>query len=291
MRRVSRRLQKKRRDGELTPTLELPERFRNHGDPNDGEEEVLRPQGYGGGLFMNMNQSIFGLIAAAGSQADFADQFEGNSSDDEDEGERRMAKTIAGPKALRAEGSSLARTTVLPKRDSAHNKAHGRHRKKLSESRLLRSVPGLARFTEKLKSSKSTKDKPDLSAQEGHAMPSTSQPESDRTPSIDITRTAIRTPAARTSREPDSRTSSDEPPRSDEDETTGPTELAKKLKEIFEFDKEEEVIEEYPCWLLQHVLLEGHMYITARHIAFYAYLPKKAVSARSASCPDALWSV
>ncbi len=74
----------------------------------------------------------------------------------------------------------------------------------------------------------------------------------------------------------------------------GPTELAKKLMEIFEFDKPEEVIEgkkcaylghnladqdeEYPCWLLQHVLLQGYMYITSRHIAFYAYLPKKAVS-------------
>jgi sterol 3beta-glucosyltransferase len=35
---------------------------------------------------------------------------------------------------------------------------------------------------------------------------------------------------------------------------------------------------EYPCWLLQQVLLQGYMYLTARHIAFYAYLPKKAVS-------------
>lgn len=33
---------------------------------------------------------------------------------------------------------------------------------------------------------------------------------------------------------------------------------------------------EYTCWLLQHVLLQGYMYVTAKHIAFYAYLPKKA---------------
>ena len=35
---------------------------------------------------------------------------------------------------------------------------------------------------------------------------------------------------------------------------------------------------EYPCWLLQSVLLQGYMYITDKHICFYAYLPKKSVS-------------
>lgn len=35
---------------------------------------------------------------------------------------------------------------------------------------------------------------------------------------------------------------------------------------------------EYPCWLLQGVLLQGYLYVTSKHICFYAYLPKKAVS-------------
>lgn len=35
---------------------------------------------------------------------------------------------------------------------------------------------------------------------------------------------------------------------------------------------------EYPCYLLQAVLLQGFIYITSKHICFYAYLPKKAVS-------------
>ena len=76
---------------------------------------------------------------------------------------------------------------------------------------------------------------------------------------------------------------------------TGSSALSQKLKEIFEFENEEEVIEgmrinsgvvlrinlpssEYPCWLLQSVLLQGYLYITAKHICFYAYLPKKSVS-------------
>jgi sterol 3beta-glucosyltransferase len=292
---VSRKLQKKRRGGEHTPTMELPERLRDHGDHPDVEEEVLRPQGYGGGMFMNMNQSIFGLIAAAGSQADFADRFEGHSSDDDDDADTAMAKTIAGPKGLQAASSAtpaLAQTTVLPRLDKTrHHKTDHRHRRKISESRLLRSVPGLARFTDKIKASKSSRTKTDqqMHVQEDETD-ADSPASSDLAPGIEITRTESRTApvmsrmlearaqmAARPSF--DLEPMSDEPaPMADDDGAMGPTALAQRLAEIFQFDQPEEVIQEYPCWLLQHVLLQGYMYITARHIAFYAYLPKKAVS-------------
>jgi len=48
--------------------------------------------------------------------------------------------------------------------------------------------------------------------------------------------------------------------------------------EIFGFEKPEKVISEYRCWLLQSMLLQGYMYVTERHICFYAYLPKKSHS-------------
>ncbi|KAF8475954.1 hypothetical protein BDZ91DRAFT_818398 [Kalaharituber pfeilii] len=51
--------------------------------------------------------------------------------------------------------------------------------------------------------------------------------------------------------------------------------LAIKLKEIFGFLEPERVISEYPCWLLKSALLRGYMYITIRHVCFYAYLPKR----------------
>lgn len=69
--------------------------------------------------------------------------------------------------------------------------------------------------------------------------------------------------------------------------------LAQRLMEIFQLEEEEKVISgtfglpicvqprltstEFPCWLLQTVLLQGYLYITEKHICFYAYLPKKAV--------------
>ena len=293
-RRVSRKLQKKRRDGEHTPTLELPERLR---DQADVEEEVLQPRGYGGGMFMNMNQSIFGLIAAAGSHAAFTDRFEAHSSDedDDDHAEHPMAKTVGGPALGPASSTdhALARTTVFPRHATAHVKSESRHRRKISESRLLRSMSGLARLTDKLKSSKSSKGKShDDDIQEAAPADAASPlPSSDLAPSIEITRTESRT-APVMSRMLEARAKMEARPSFDLDRMadgpssrtadadadageTGPTELAKRLKDIFEFDRPEEVIEEYPCWLLQHVLLQGYMYITSRHIAFYAYLPKK----------------
>ncbi|KAK5659134.1 hypothetical protein OQA88_1224 [Cercophora sp. LCS_1] len=290
VRRVSRKLQKKRRDGDHTPPMELPDRLQDHGDQADSEV-VLQPQ------VMNMNQSIFGLIAAAGSQVDFTDRFEGQSSDEDEEGESAMTMTIAGHRgSLRRPeflgGNSLAQTTILRKSPAAGAKGDGRHhRKKLSESRLLRSVPGLARLSSKSKSSKSPKGKSPIDHrihEETEGEPATPGSATDSAaPSIEVTRAEGRLApvmsrmlearaqmAARPSFDLDRL--SGEQARAGEAGEMGPTELAKKLKEIFEFDEPEEVIEEYPCWLLQHVLLQGYMYITARHIAFYAYLPKKA---------------
>jgi sterol 3beta-glucosyltransferase len=243
--------------------MELPDRLKDNGDKADSEEEVLRPQGYHGGMFMNMNQSIFGLIAAAGSQADFADRFEGQSSDDEDDGESPMAKTIAGHRALKldtgGQGFPLARTTVLEKQAGAGAKADNRHRRKISESRLLRSVPGFSRLA--LRSSKSRSPKsPKVSSHEGGQshetgeMGSASPPLSAVPPSIEITRSDTRTAPvmsrmlearAELAMRPSfdlERLSGEKLAGPDADEG-GPSDLARKLKEIFEFERAEEVIE------------------------------------------------
>jgi sterol 3beta-glucosyltransferase len=55
--------------------------------------------------------------------------------------------------------------------------------------------------------------------------------------------------------------------------------LAQRLKEIFELEEPEDVVSEFPCWLLHTVLLSGHLYITTKHICFYAYCPKLATTA------------
>nr|POE48097.1 sterol 3-beta-glucosyltransferase [Quercus suber] len=54
------------------------------------------------------------------------------------------------------------------------------------------------------------------------------------------------------------------------------TNLVATLKDVFHFDELEDIVSEFPCWYLQNVLLSGHMYITKRHVCFYAYLPKRS---------------
>ena len=263
-RRVSRKLQRKRRDGDHTPTMELPERLKECGDHGDSEEEVLGPHGHQGGMFMNMNQSIFGLIAAAGSQVDFADRFEGQSSDDEDDGDNAMAMTIAGHQGSAqrgqqdtSDGSNVAQTMVLRKPGASGPKSEGRHRRKISESRLLRSVPVLARLTSKSKTSKLPNDKTSptgLIEEKNKEDADTAATADAAVPGIEFTRAEGRLApimsrmlearaemAARPSFDLD-RLSGEQTRVADSSET-GPTELAKKLKEIFEFEEPEEVIE------------------------------------------------
>ncbi|GKT51060.1 sterol 3-beta-glucosyltransferase UGT80A2 [Colletotrichum spaethianum] len=75
--RVGKKLQKKRFEPN-TPIMELPQRLKEGDNRREGDPVPNQ----GPSVFMEMNQSIFGLIAAAGgSRVGFQDLFE--SSDDE----------------------------------------------------------------------------------------------------------------------------------------------------------------------------------------------------------------
>ncbi|KAK9246125.1 hypothetical protein V1506DRAFT_559685 [Lipomyces tetrasporus] len=58
-------------------------------------------------------------------------------------------------------------------------------------------------------------------------------------------------------------------------ETSKSSLLADKLMKVFGFLNKEDVIAEYPCYLLKSILLPGHMFITEKHISFFAYIPRK----------------
>ena len=74
--RVMRKLSKRRKERHRA-TMNMPERFQ---DGEDADEDCTAPQGANA----YMNQSVFGMIAAAGSQVDFNARFDAISSDDED---------------------------------------------------------------------------------------------------------------------------------------------------------------------------------------------------------------
>lgn len=239
--------------------MELPERLQDHGDPADNEEEDLKPQ-YQGGMFMNMNQSVFGMLAAAGSQVDFDNA---QSSDEEDhDGEAAMAMTIAGHRPTPPRrgpsdgvgGGPLAQTTILRKPASAV-KSEGRHRRKLSETRLL---SGLKRLSSRSRSAKSPKGK---GVAENQLREDQEEDVTTGSPSVPLIPPSVQVRSegsrhapvmsrmlearaemvARPSFDLD-RLSSDQG-RAAETGEAGPTELAKRLKDIFEFEQPEEVIE------------------------------------------------
>lgn len=251
--RVARKLTKKRKEGHH-PTMELPERFR---DGEDEDEDCTALHGANAYL----NQSVFGMIAAAGSRTDFNARFDAQSSDEEDDsGEASTASS-------ELQVDKTRKGKVSPKPET-------QHRRKFSENRLLRSIPGIGSRSKSRSSPK----------QSGPPTPESTF--ESKTPGIQVDRTNSRDAPvmsrmlearAELSMRPSfdlPRTS--EPAEMDENGNQTSSSLAKQLMEIFQFDKPEDVIEEYPCWLMKSVLLQGYMYITTKHICFYAYLPKKS---------------
>lgn len=354
--------------------MEFPDRLKQNAE---GDEEVIRPIVTGNSAFLNMNQSVFGMIAAAGSRVNFNDRFEAHTSDSEDD--ELDDDDIVAEASDRFGGDGAASTSepytssVLPDtatrpfgkqamKDTSRSAIFTRHastestsgstskdsdrRTRFADSKLMRSLPSLKK---KLSSSKrrsssgrSSKASDNVGGTVGGADSSRILEEDE---DADSTANSVGAPSLARTRLPQgssttsetdmgiaaaSERSSSTPSQyhgstraersnsvrsipvmsrmleakaelaalrpsfdfdrkskdksrgssgghvSDDTDDTGPTALSRRLMEIFEFDRPEEVIEEYPCWLLQSVLLQGYMYITSRHICFYAYLPKKA---------------
>ncbi|MCJ1312147.1 Sterol 3-beta-glucosyltransferase [Agyrium rufum] len=283
-----------------TPSMQYPDRLQI-GD--DAQTDVSAPKG---NILPHMHQSILSMIAVAGGSAtNFHARFneESSGSEGEDEQERPQkgkanvpasaavrsnvaAAAAAAPRASESLSQSESQMPpprpLLGKRTSSVGK--GSSSTKRSESKLLKALPRLNLRT----------------IQEKNYM-SHSILLSPRTPisPLDLTRYSsprnapvmsqmleaqAKLDSTGTSAEGEEEFAAVRPGDIDRLERRSSTiaDLSTRLMEIFGFEEPEEVISEYPCWLLQSVLLQGYMYITANHICFYAYLPKKSnVTAKS----------
>ncbi|EUC51426.1 glycosyltransferase family 1 protein [Bipolaris oryzae ATCC 44560] len=281
--RSTRRMSRRRRDSRRESrgmSLDVPERFK---DGDDAQEDVTAPKRNN---TMSMNQSLFSMIARAGqqSQTDLGTMQEADSGDSEDEG-KRQASYHGLDGAARLSRLSSANDFHIPTEDP-HDKsmAKGKHRRTLSENKLLRSLPKLKVSSRKegrpegprahpMSSSQFLPPKPSLgqsSAALKKWQPKSNDKDKDKE-KADITmgEETHTEKASNTGRK--SRNGS----TAGLDKGQKPVTLAQRIQQIFEFEQLEEVIAEYPCWLLQSILLQGYMYITQKHICFYAYLPKK----------------
>jgi sterol 3beta-glucosyltransferase len=272
-----RKLTKKRKDSRRESrgvSLDVPERFK---DGDDAHEDVTAPKRNNA---MSMNQSLFSMIARAGqqSQTDLGTMQEVDSGDSDDEGKRkRPYGGLDG--AARISRLSSANDFQTPPEDVPDKTGEkGKHKRTLSENKLLRSLPKL-----KMSSRKDVRSEGQRADQMSSSQFLPPRPSPDNLP----TSSSEQAPKAKDKvalgaelyvekgRTPGRKIrhgSSAGLPQS-----KAPVPLAKRIQQIFEFDEVEEVISEYACWLLQSILLQGYMYITQKHICFYAYIPKKQV--------------
>lgn len=237
-RHVPRKLQKRPpRESSTLDVPGMPERLR-HGD--DTGEEDLTAASQGPTMYMDMNQSIFGLIAAAGHRLDFTDRFHPQSSDEEGDDENDADREDDHHPLPGSRTTIFKRHAMSPK---AHDKTH--HRRKISGHKLLRSLPALPR----LGKSRLKKEGSKLSA----APTSPTDESDDNAPSAELEGDKRYAPvmsrmlearaemAARPSF--DLERLSGEVSRDAEPGELGISALARKLKDIFEFEEPEEVIE------------------------------------------------
>ena len=220
--RVARKLTKKRKEGRQV-TMEIPERFR---DGDDADEDCTALHGRNA----YMNQSVFGMIAAAGSQVDFNARFDGPSSDEEDDGEPPASLTTE----LKVDKTRKGKLPAKPEKN---------HRRKFSESKLLRSLSGMGRSKSKLSPSGSKSPSPSPASEAVTADAPVA-----RTPSRDA---PVMSRMLEAKAELSLRPSFDLPrPRHTREgaiaEEQTSSSLAKQLMDIFEFETAEDVIEGMP---------------------------------------------
>jgi sterol 3beta-glucosyltransferase len=257
-RKVSKKLVKRQAIPERKKSLQYPPGL----EPGDDvDDDVTAPKG--APQFMNPNQSVYSLIKAAGSKKDFHARFDDESSSSSSDTEREDA----GTNKYTREGASSALPQDEQQRSLDVKKTRGRH----ADSKLRRSLPKLSIRSKKEKdymihSTILPSQVDGQNAQLQHSTPRDA-PVMSRMLEAQSMLDEAAEDAVKEVKEEDEMLAS---------QGRNQVGLKERLQEIFGFDSAEEVVSEYPCWLLQSILLQGYMYITEKHIAFYAYLPKKS---------------
>ncbi|PGH18684.1 hypothetical protein AJ80_04432 [Polytolypa hystricis UAMH7299] len=268
----------------------IPERFRTNDDEHEDLTAPPKDSRGHNARYPYMHQSVFSLIAAAGSKHDFHARFD-DTSDSEEEGEGEAANRRFGRK-LQSDGSNETSDGGVPLPQGNDNdevpvgkaeRGRGRehHRRMISDHKLFRSFHRRSR--------KSSKEKEPAAGSSPVLPPQESKP----TLAVDTSQVSTSSEAPVLSRMIEAQTRfdksvspSESPDKSGPSRPSSPARaesdpaalLADRLMEIFEFEKPEKVLAEYQTWLLQSALLQGYMWVTEKHICFYAYLPRKAHS-------------
>lgn len=231
---------------------------------DDEDDDVTAPARGPAPRGQYMNQSIFGMIATAGSKTDLNKRFDESSDSDHDN--TNVTKSVRAPNQRQVPATS-SRNKTSPAKE---------HSTSIKDVSLSSQASKVASRPETLTQT-STRSNSSSSASDGL------QPRSDD-PHDAPMMSRLLTAEARfeagddmTKEKSKSRQSSDSVKPGAE--SSSATLLATRLMDIFRFTSPEPVLAEYHCWLLQSVMLEGYLYLTQRHICFYAYVPKQTNTA------------
>lgn len=222
--RVARKLTKRRNEGHQA-TMELPERFQ---DGDDADEDYTAPNA--------MNQSVFGMITAAvGPKVDFNARFDAQSSDEEDDSR----------KPTRQSSESHINNDSIDQRSGKSE----RHRRKFSESKLIRSFSRLGSKSKSKSSNTVAQGSRSRTPSPVRDSPQESTASDIKSPQFQPRDAPVMSRMLDAQAKLALRPSFDMPRTSkdlteiDEDEETSSTSLAKKLREIYKFETPEEVVE------------------------------------------------
>ncbi|OKL60787.1 Sterol 3-beta-glucosyltransferase [Talaromyces atroroseus] len=288
--RVTHRIRSLSKSLHRLSTSNVPDRLKDNGD-DEQEDFTAPPKVISGRDIPYMHQSVFSLIAAAGSRSDFHSRFDDSSDSDGDEAGTTkrpdaLYRRLVGKKPPKSDKEPSISESIPEHREqerrssnrfSAAITASG-HRRQGSGDRLLRSIPSL------------TSRRPSRDQKPGEAPEPVADPQEASHLATQESRMTTPRSAPVLSRMIEAQSRFDSAASSGEEHAQGEKEPDKKggdeqkskallpvrLKEIFNFETPEPVIGEYPCWLMQNVALQGYMYITEGHVCFYAYLPLKS---------------
>lgn len=238
----------------------LPERFKDGEDAQVDFTAPPRGMGSRDGNVHYMQQSLFSMIAAVGSRSDFHARFD-ESSDSDGEAEEHPPEE-SQPNQVPPE--RIPAESKLPTDSEGRGR---RHRRTISDNRLLRKLPKLGSKNRANESSTRSGSSVVVSPRRARSMTPRAAPVLSRM--VEAQTRFDTTSSTTTSPTRSSKPSQDRPPSSS-------SALSTRLMQMFGFEMPEKVLVEYACSLLQSMLLQGYMYVTEGHICFYAYLPKKS---------------
>ncbi|CAK4032195.1 Sterol 3-beta-glucosyltransferase [Lecanosticta acicola] len=244
-------------------SLDLPERYRNMYIDDDGDDGTCDGEAF-------PQQSIYGMLAATQSKANHPSRLQQDSGS-ESESEREHVKTQA-----RASEDSIKKSRVKQaERRHDRDKAAYKQPNKLAKSVM---APVKDR-TDSLGQDPMTqsqflppREQTSPSIERPASVP-TDKPFRKDSPILDRKLQAMARAAemdARTAAASGSRKSMEEGRKQEASQSP-----AQVVATIFKFDEPEEVHARFSCWYLQNVLLEGDLFVTAKHVCFYCYLGTK----------------